>query len=126
MILSEYAKAAAGLFGRNAEPPREMAAEDLAPCGPLPVAERCPEDPDSRDDGTVTWLPAGLVELGDEVNIDGVWHTVTGTDIRTPRYDDPGFAVLHFDGGSHRTGYVTRVYVRDEATIIGEQIRGGA
>lgn len=92
----------------------------------LPVAERCANDPISHDDGTGIWLPAGLVALYDEINIRGVWHQVDCTNIVAPSYDDPGEAVLFWDGGRHETTYLTHVYVRDEATIVGEQIRGGA
>lgn len=121
MNLPESMKAAAGRwvgtrYTPAVPPPRE----------PLPAAQRCLDDPRSRGDGTGLWLPAGLVDLHDQVNLDGAWRTITGTDTRPPDYDQPGSAVLHWDGGSHETGFVTRVYVRDEATILGEQIRGGA
>ena len=79
---------------------------------------------ESVDDGTGMWLAAGLVELHDEANASGDWHTVTGIDVTEPDDYDPGYVVLYFAGRSVPIDYTALVYTRDAATIIGAQIRG--
>ena len=80
-------------------------------------------DIQSCDDGTGLWLPAGLVSVHDEINVAGRWFTVTGMDVWKPCGVEPGFATLHFGGWSHRSGFASRVYVRDEAALIGAQLK---
>lgn len=79
---------------------------------------------ESVDDGTGMWLAAGLVELHDEVNASGDWHTVTGIDVTRPRDGRAPYVVLYFAGRSVPIDYTALVYTRDAATIIGAQIRG--
>ena len=111
MSITERAKQIAGRW-RHVGP--EEKPEYLAPA---------PFDIESRDDGTGTWLPAGLVDVHDEVNVAGRWFTVTGTDVCAPSGSQPGFATLYFSGWSHRSGFGSRVYVRDIAVRIGDELK---
>lgn len=117
MILPEHLKAIAGRWMDGGFRPRLELLPPLSWKLPMP-------DAGSDDDGTGMWLPAGLVEVGDEVNVAGRWYAVTATDKIVPDYEQPGWAVLFFGAWSQRTGYTSRLYVRDEAARIKTQIGG--
>lgn len=112
MNLSDYAKR---LATRAAERRAALAGESMRQW-PLPDAERAQVALDPVDDGTGTWIAAGLVDVHDEVNTAGVWHAVTGTDKTktAARFAEQGSVVLHFDGRSEPMSYLTLVYARDE------------
>ena len=107
MSLSEYVRKSAGRW---------------VPRKPVRV------DIDSREDGTGMWLPAGRVNVHDELNVAGRWYRVTGVDAILPQKDYAGYAALYFDGRSQGTTYTAAVYVRDEAAQIAAQLKaiGGA
>lgn len=85
-------------------------------------------DPASDEDGTGIWLPAGVVRLGDEVNVRGHWHRVTA--VESYRGVDEnghtsGRAHIYLAGRSWlQCGYASKVYVRDVAAIIGDEFKG--
>jgi hypothetical protein len=83
---------------------------------PQSVATRAKTALDPTVDGSGAWLVAGLIEVHDEVNAAGSWHTVTGTVVRAPHGGQPGHVVLHFGGRSEPMDYLALVYARDAAT----------
>lgn len=121
MSTPEWLKANMGGWSRRS--PRTVQEAEM-PQWPQPVADRQVRDADSREDGTGIWLPAGVIDVHDEVNVAGEWLTVTGTVITVPDYDQPGSAVLDVGGRSLRLDYTARVYARDAAAVIGSEIGG--
>lgn len=101
------------LFSRN-----RTRVPETFPEWPKPVAERAVAPFESVDDGTGAWIPAGLVEVHDEVNVRGDWLKVTGTTTMPSRFDQMGAVVLHFGARVESMSYLPLVYARDS--------RGGA
>lgn len=123
MTLSDYAKLHAGRWLDRHLPPVEQPnpAPQLAQLAVY--SERFADVTDNEDD-TGMWLPAGLVRTGEQVQVAGRWHTVSGTDVL---YLDgePRRSTLLFDGWQESCRYTQLVYVRDEATLVAAEIGGG-
>jgi hypothetical protein len=114
-MFSAHARAMAAL-GRGRDRQRREADWEW----PQSVAARAKTALGPKVDGTGMWLVAGLVDVHDEVNAAGCWHTVTCTVVRTPHGGQPGHVVLHFGGRSEPMDYLALVYARDAATVGGE------
>lgn len=113
MNLSDYTKR---LAVRAAERRAVLAGESM-PEWPVPVVERAQVALSPVEDGTGSWIVAGLIDVHDEVNAAGIWHAVSGTDKTMSRFAEPGSVVLLFDGRSEPMSYLTLAYARDAAPL---------
>jgi hypothetical protein len=79
------------------------------------------------EDGTGMWLPAGLVAIGEQVQVADRWHTVSHVEAYPGDGLTPGTTILYFDdllfgAWLESLGYASPVYVRDAAAIISAEI----
>lgn len=130
MTAAEYLKSIAGRWQAHKEASLTRQ-YDMAVTFELAAAEvdgPIVYDPGSAEDGTGIWLPAGVVRPGDQVNVHGEWLTVNGTRVYGPTDERERTVNLHYASlrvaATFRLPFTSRVYVRDVAAIIGDELKG--
>lgn len=123
MSLSQYAQAVAGRLAARRATDYAVPNTDAPVVAPARPVATLP----ATEDGTGIWIAACLVQIGDQVQVADRWLTVASVTTRQPDAVSGGArAVLltMVDGSMLAGEYMSRLYVRDEASQIAAEIGG--